>query len=56
VFGNIQISTQAIGACLEAQIPVIFLSQLGEYKGHLWSSEQTNLPLESQQFRQQDDL
>jgi CRISP-associated protein Cas1 len=39
VFGNIQISTQAIGACLEAQIPVIFLSQLGEYKGHLWSCD-----------------
>jgi CRISP-associated protein Cas1 len=56
VFGNIQISTQAIGACLEAQIPVIFLSQLGEYKGHLWSSEQNNIPLESQQFRQQNDL
>ncbi|WP_373542330.1 group II intron reverse transcriptase/maturase [Chamaesiphon sp.] len=56
VFGNIQLSTSAIGVCLEAQIPVIFLSQLGEYKGHLWSSEQTNLLLESQQFRQQDDL
>jgi CRISP-associated protein Cas1 len=51
VFGNIQISTQAIGACLEAQIPVIFLSQLGEYKGHLWSSENCDLQLQSVQFR-----
>jgi CRISP-associated protein Cas1 len=51
VFGNIQISTQAIGACLEAQIPVIFLSQLGEYKGHLWSSENCNLQIQSIQFR-----
>jgi CRISP-associated protein Cas1 len=51
VFGNIQISTQAIGACLEAQIPVIFLSQLGEYKGHLWSSENCNLQLQSVQFQ-----
>jgi CRISP-associated protein Cas1 len=51
VFGNIQISTQAIGACLEAQIPVIFLSQLGEYKGHLWSSENCDLQFQSIQFR-----
>ncbi len=52
VFGNIQLSTSAIGVCLEQQIPVIFLSQLGEYKGHLWSSENCNLQLQSVQFRQ----
>ena len=51
VFGNIQLSTAAIGVCLEAQIPVMFLSQLGEYKGHLWSSENCNLQLQSVQFR-----
>jgi CRISP-associated protein Cas1 len=30
---------------------VIFLSQLGEYKGHLWSSENCNLQLQSIQFQ-----
>ena len=50
VLGNVQISTSAIAVCLEHQIPVIFMSQTGDYKGHLWSSEFCDLPTEAAQF------
>ena len=53
VFGNVQLSTAVISSCLGLQIPVIFLSQLGEYKGHLWSAEITDLTVEAQQFARQ---
>jgi CRISP-associated protein Cas1 len=56
VFGNIQLSTSAISTCLAAKIPVIFLTQGGEYKGHLWSAENFELPLEAAQFRCFEDL
>ena len=39
VFGNINLSTSVISSCLYNQIPVVFLSQTGKYKGHLWSAE-----------------
>jgi len=55
VFGNVQLSTAVIGTCLAQQIPVIFLSQLGDYKGHLWSAEITDLRAEAQQFARQHD-
>jgi CRISP-associated protein Cas1 len=55
VFGNIQLSTAVIGVCLEEQIPVVFLTQLGEYKGHLWSSEFCDLPTELAQFGRRQD-
>jgi CRISP-associated protein Cas1 len=53
VFGNIQLTTSVITTCLELQIPVVYLSQMGEYKGHLWSAEATDLVLETAQFRRQ---
>jgi CRISPR-associated protein Cas1 len=56
VFGNIQLSTAAISVCLEQQIPVIFLTQLGDYKGHLWSNEYCDLSLEAAQFGRRHDL
>jgi CRISPR-associated protein Cas1 len=43
VFGNIQLSTPVINTCLESKIPVMFLSQSGQYHGHLWSEESTNV-------------
>ncbi|MBR8840822.1 MAG: CRISPR-associated endonuclease Cas1 [Stigonema ocellatum SAG 48.90 = DSM 106950] len=43
VFGNIQLSTPVINACLQDKIGVLFLSQSGQYHGHLWSEESTNL-------------
>ncbi|XHX78427.1 MAG: CRISPR-associated endonuclease Cas1 [Stenomitos frigidus ULC029] len=55
VFGQVQLTTAAITACLEAQIPVVFLSQLGDYKGHLWSAELTDLPAEAMQFQRWQD-
>lgn len=55
LFGNVQLSTAVIAACLQQQIPVIFLSQLGDYKGHLWSAEITDLVAEAQQFARQHD-
>jgi CRISP-associated protein Cas1 len=50
VFGNIHLSTAAISACLAGQVPVVFLSQSGHYKGHLWSAERGNLAVEAAQF------
>lgn len=50
VFGNIQLTNSVISTCLEAQIPVVFLSQTGKYKGHIWSAESVDLKLETNQF------
>ncbi|MGH2413576.1 MAG: CRISPR-associated endonuclease Cas1, partial [Microcystaceae cyanobacterium] len=55
VFGNIQLTTSAISTCLEAQIPVVFLSQMGEYKGHLWSAQFCDLDAEAIQFQRRSD-
>lgn len=56
VFGNIQLTTTVISSCLEAQIPVIFLTQLGEYKGQLWCAENADLVLETAQFDRRQDM
>jgi CRISP-associated protein Cas1 len=56
VLGNVQISTSAIATCLHEQIPVVFMSQSGEYKGHLWSSEFCDLSTEAAQFGRRHDL
>jgi CRISP-associated protein Cas1 len=40
VFGNIQLSTSVIQACLQEEIAVLFLSR---YQGHLWSAESRDL-------------
>jgi len=55
VLGRVQISTSAIEVCLAQQIPVIFMSQTGDYKGHLWSSEFCDLPTEAAQFGRRHD-
>lgn len=55
VLGRVQLSTSAIEVCLERQIPVIFMTQTGEYKGHLWSSEFCDLPTEAAQFGRRQD-
>jgi CRISPR-associated protein Cas1 len=55
VFGNIQLTTAVISTCLELQIPIIFLTQLGEYKGHLGSADTADLILEKAQFQRQQD-
>lgn len=43
VFGNVQISTQAINTCLQEQILLLFLNLSGDYKGHLWNWESNHL-------------
>lgn len=55
VFGNIQISTQAINACLDQKIIIVFLSSSGQYKGHIWNLEATNLDNEIIQYQKQTD-
>jgi CRISPR-associated protein Cas1 len=55
IFGNIQLTTAVISTCLESQIPVIFLTQSGEYKGHLWSAESADLVIQTAQFQRQQD-
>ncbi|MEA5537321.1 CRISPR-associated endonuclease Cas1 [Crocosphaera sp. XPORK-15E] len=53
VFGNIQLTTPAINACLKNQIMVLFLNQSGMYNGHLWSLESTNINHEIVQIQKQ---
>ncbi|NJK40062.1 MAG: CRISPR-associated endonuclease Cas1 [Oscillatoriales cyanobacterium SM2_3_0] len=55
LFGNIQLTTQAIGACLQQQILVLFLNFSGQYKGHLWSLESTHLASEIHQVEKHKD-
>ncbi len=43
IFGNIQLSTPVINACLKEKIAVLFLNQSGQYHGHLSSEESTNI-------------
>jgi CRISPR-associated protein Cas1 len=55
VFGNIQLTTQAMGACLQQPIVVLFLNLSGQYKGHLWSLESTHLSGELTQIEKRQD-
>lgn len=55
VFGNIQLTTPAISSYLENNIIVLFLSQAGQYRGHLWSGESVNLNLELTQINHWND-
>ncbi|NEP20065.1 MAG: CRISPR-associated endonuclease Cas1 [Leptolyngbya sp. SIO4C1] len=50
LFGNIHLTTPVISTCLRRQIPVVFLSQSGRYKGHLWSADSGELTSELAQF------
>lgn len=50
IFGNIQLTTPVITTCLEEGITVLYLSQTGQYKGHLWSENHSDLTVEMAQF------
>lgn len=50
VFGNVHLTTPVIATCLQTEIPVVFLSQGGKYKGHLWSAICEDLTAEIAQF------
>lgn len=56
VFGNISLTTPTIAACLSRHIPVVFLSQSGTYRGHLWSADYNDHRTEAAQFARRDDL
>jgi CRISPR-associated protein Cas1 len=56
VFGNIQVSTQAIHACLQEQILILFLNLSGYYKGHLWNWESSHLGNELAQIKKREDV
>lgn len=55
IFGNINLSTPVISACLKSQISVLFLSTTAQYQGHLWSAEATNFNTEVLQLTRQQD-
>ncbi|MGK7925635.1 MAG: CRISPR-associated endonuclease Cas1 [Spirulina sp.] len=50
VFGNIQLTSSVMSVCLAENIPVVFLTQLGEYKGHLWCGESRDFEVKLAQF------
>ncbi|SKB13798.1 CRISPR-associated endonuclease Cas1 [Planktothrix sp. PCC 11201] len=50
LFGNIQMSTQAINTCLDEKVLILFLTLSGQYKGHIWSLESTHFGCETVQF------
>ncbi|ACK73899.1 CRISPR-associated protein Cas1 (plasmid) [Gloeothece citriformis PCC 7424] len=51
IFGNVQLSTPAINACLKHNILVLFLNQAGQYNGHLWSLGSIHLNNEMVQIK-----
>ncbi|MEW6418387.1 MAG: group II intron reverse transcriptase/maturase [Nitrospirota bacterium] len=55
IFGNIQVSTQAMKFCLEENIPIILLSSRGKYFGTVESFKRTNVELHKKQFEKADD-
>jgi CRISP-associated protein Cas1 len=55
IFGNIQLSTPVINACLKEQIAVLFLNQSGQYHGHLSSEESTNIDNHLAQIERRND-
>jgi CRISPR-associated protein Cas1 len=56
IFGNIQLTMQVIGACLQEQVAVLFLSQSGQYRGHLWSLNPLHLDCEIVQLKKHQDV
>ncbi len=55
LYGNIHLTTPVIATCLQQQIPVMFLSQSGKYKGHLWSVDGGEITSEFAQFERHRD-
>ena len=55
VFGNCQLTTQVISVCLDQRITVVYLTQMGDYKGHLWSAEAAGIMPTAAQFERHQD-
>lgn len=56
LFGAVQVSTAVMSTCTQRHIPLMLLSQMGEYKGHLWSARSPDLTIETAQFERREDL
>ena len=56
IFGNIQLTTPVIQACLQEKIIVLFLATSGQYKGHIWNWESTHLDNELVQVKKHGNL
>ena len=56
LFGNIQVSTQALQTLLEMEIPVVLFSQRGYFQGMLQGTGLKNILLRREQFRLADDI
>lgn len=50
IFGNIQITTQAMRLCLENNLPIVLFSSIGKYYGSLESFSQVKVHLHKKQF------
>jgi len=50
LFGNVQISTQAMAGFLEAGVPVLFLSARGRFRGRLAPAAHANVRLRMRQY------
>ena len=55
IFGNIGLTTPAIGALLVEGKDVVFLSEDGRYKGHLVGEMTPHVPVRRAQYRRMDD-
>ncbi len=55
IFGNIQITTQAMKFCLDENIPIILLSSRGRFAGSVESFKWTNPSIHKKQFELADD-
>src|ERR1035438_2607722 len=51
VFGNVQVTTQALSEMLERGIPVALYTRNGRLKGHLAPEASKNIPLRIAQYR-----
>ena len=55
LFGNISITTPAIGLLLEKDVDVVFLSETGKFRGRLSSGFRAQVSLRKAQYRILDD-
>ena len=55
LFGNISLTTPAIGLLLERDVDVVFLSETGKFRGRLTSSSGAQVSLRRAQYRVLDD-
>lgn len=55
VFGNVQVTSQAIGFLLDLGIDTVFMTRSGRFRGRLAAREGKNILLRRTQFRQLDD-